>query len=267
MAGKAKTEASEAIKQLSYKLRGDTKAQNDLGILSKYYANLRKGKRDASEKTDRLLAALKNCKDDKERLQAENTALKREAYISESKQRQLARDIVGLNEENAKLTGTINELQTYPDEETVDIHPDIEQLFGIAKRLRRRIKHSPDLVAGKKIAFYTIRLDDVVRDYTDDEFLTLGMMTAVLACFNTPIAVTKYDDSQPPKWKNKKQFEKLAPLVRWMSGWLSLAGGWEAASFWFYTPPGKCKREAPRGRFNRSAIETETLRKGNSDDD
>ena len=135
-----------------------------------------------------------------------------------------------LRSEAARATARLRSLESCVGDETEDedtagsvpgaIDPTLRHVERLSKRVRAYFKRAPTPCKGRaNLGKYSgsIRLEDVIKEYSGDEFMHLGMLVAMMALHNWPVSV--WADCKVMHmngWKEKNS----ARFIRWVRDWI-----------------------------------------------
>jgi len=219
MAGKEKREALDAIRELQVYLRRDTRASSLIESVSKYVTTIRRKNSELSETAARVESSMLHCRGDVNALTANLLEANNALVVENGRAAQFARDLGASQKRIAELEARLESTFVAGDP-CVEPKTDSERLFfSTAKHLRRRIRKAPK-IAITSIPSRSIAIDpfDIVREWTNDEFLTLGMMCAVLSAMSGE-TLFRCDRLK----RSKADDDRMRGMVNWMSGWIDFS--------------------------------------------
>lgn len=114
----------------------------------------------------------------------------------------------------AELESDVEEEDEAPIARTSeDIDPTVPKIMSLFKAVRKRFKRIPHSEDGRQV----FHLEDLVKEYTGDEFMGLGMLMAALALHGFPAYVeSELKIGEMKGWSKKN----TAKFINWYRSWI-----------------------------------------------
>ena len=96
------------------------------------------------------------------------------------------------------------------------LYKDITGYSHLLKALVRRMSRAPEIDAKTEVA--VIRLEDIIKEYKDTDYRTLGMFVTVSCMAGFPVGFRSKGS-----FDGKCDKDLLAPFIHWVKGWIHLS--------------------------------------------